>query len=150
MESKKILLVEDNPRDVELTRRALQKSNVYNDLIVVEDGVEALKYFFGDDDKSGCAVKDCPVVVLLDLKLPKVDGLDVLRRLRSEEKTRLIPVVVLTSSNEESDIIASYDLGANSFIRKPVKFANFAEAIHQLGLYWLILNQPAPNGKRKG
>jgi len=149
MDSKKILLVEDNPRDVELTRRALQKANVYNDLIVVEDGVEALRYFFGDDGKSGCAAKECPVVVLLDLKLPKIDGLEVLRRLRREEKTRLIPVVVLTSSSEENDIIASYDLGANSFIRKPVKFSNFAEAIHQLGLYWLILNKTAPDGIKK-
>jgi two-component system response regulator len=149
MERKKILLVEDNPKDVELTRRALKKANVSNELIIVEDGVEALKYFFGDDEKSGCAIKDCPVVVLLDLKLPKVDGLQVLRRLRSEEKTKLIPVVVLTSSNEENDIVASYDLGANSFIRKPVKFSSFAEAIQQLGLYWLILNQPAPNGVKK-
>ena len=149
MESKKILLVEDNPKDVELTKRALQKSNVTNGLKVVEDGVEALKYFFGEDGKSGCAIEDLPVVVLLDLKLPKVDGLEVLRRLRAEEKTKLMPVVVLTSSNEEKDIIASYDLGANSFVRKPVKFSEFAEAIRQLGLYWLILNQPAPNGARK-
>jgi two-component system, response regulator len=149
MEGKKILLVEDNPRDVELTRRALQKSNVTNGLIVVEDGVEALKYFFSEDGKSGCAIEDLPVVVLLDLKLPRVDGLEVLRRLRADEKTKLVPVVVLTSSNEEKDIIASYDLGANSFVRKPVKFSEFAEAIRQLGLYWLILNQPAPNSVRK-
>ena len=149
MESKKILLVEDNPRDVELTKRALQKSNVTNGLMVVEDGVEALKYFFGEDGKSGCSIDDLPVVVLLDLKLPKVDGLEVLRRLRADDKTKLIPVVVLTSSNEEKDIVASYDLGANSFVRKPVKFSDFAEAIRQLGLYWLILNQPAPNGIRK-
>jgi two-component system response regulator len=147
--AQKILLVEDNPRDVELTRRALQKANVTNGIKVVEDGVEALKFFFGEDGKSGCAEEDCPVVVLLDLKLPKVDGLEVLRRMRAEEKTRLIPVVVLTSSNEEKDIIASYDLGANSFVRKPVKFSEFAEAIKQLGLYWLILNQPAPNGIKK-
>ena len=149
MESRKILLVEDNPRDVELTKRALQKSNVTNGLMVVEDGVEALKYFFGEDGKSGCSIDDLPVVVLLDLKLPKVDGLEVLRRLRADDKTKLIPVVVLTSSNEEKDIVASYDLGANSFVRKPVKFSDFAEAIRQLGLYWLILNQPAPNGIRK-
>jgi CheY-like chemotaxis protein len=149
LESKKILLVEDNPRDVELTKRALQKSNVTNGLMVVEDGVEALKYFFGEDGKSGCSIDDLPVVVLLDLKLPKVDGLEVLRRLRADDKTKLIPVVVLTSSNEEKDIVASYDLGANSFVRKPVKFSDFAEAIRQLGLYWLILNQPAPNGIRK-
>ena len=144
MDSKKILLVEDNPRDVELTRRALQKANVSNELVVVEDGVEALRHFFGDDGKSGCAAKECPVVVLLDLKLPKIDGLEVLRRLRREEKTRLIPVVVLTSSSEENDIIASYDLGANSYIRKPVNFNQFAEAVRQLGLYWLVLNEPPP------
>ena len=147
--AQKILLVEDNPKDVELTKRALEKSNVSNGIKVVEDGVEALKFFFGEDGKSGCADEECPVVVLLDLKLPKVDGLEVLRRLRAEEKTKRIAVVVLTSSNEEKDIIASYDLGANSFVRKPVKFAEFAEAIKQLGLYWLILNQPAPNGYRK-
>jgi two-component system, response regulator len=149
LESKKILLVEDNPDDVDLTKRALQKSNVTNGLKVVEDGVEALKYFFGEDGKSGCAIEDLPVVVLLDLKLPRVDGLEVLRRIRADEKTKLVPVVMLTSSNEDKDIIASYDLGANSFIRKPVKFNDFAEAIRQLGLYWLILNQPAPNGARK-
>ncbi len=149
MENKKILLVEDNPRDVELTRRALQKANVTNGLVVVEDGVEALRYFFGEDGESGRSIEDLPVVVLLDLKLPRVDGLEVLRRMRSDEKTKLIPVVVLTSSSEEKDIIASYDLGANSFVRKPVRFTEFAEAIRQLGLYWLILNQPAPNGPRK-
>jgi two-component system response regulator len=147
LESKKILLVEDNPKDVELTRRALQRSNVTNGLIVVSDGVEALEYLFGKDGKSGCAPEDLPVVVLLDLKLPRIDGLEVLRRMRADEKTKLIPVVVLTSSSEEKDIVASYNLGANSFVRKPVKFTEFAEAIRQLGLYWLILNQPAPNGK---
>jgi two-component system, response regulator len=147
--AQRILLVEDNPNDVELTRRALAKANVSNGIKVVEDGVEALKFFFGEDGKSGCAGEECPVVVLLDLKLPKVDGLEVLRRLRADKKTKRIPVVVLTSSSEESDIIASYDLGANSFVRKPVKFTEFAEAIRQLGLYWLILNQPAPNGGRK-
>jgi two-component system, response regulator len=149
LESKKILLVEDNPRDVELTRRALKKANVTNGVEVLEDGVEALKYFFGEDGQGGVAVDDLPVVVLLDLKLPRVDGLEVLRRIRASEKTNLIPVVVLTSSSEEKDIIASYNLGANSFVRKPVKFSEFAEAIRQLGLYWLILNQPAPNGIKK-
>jgi two-component system, response regulator len=147
--AQKILLVEDNPKDVELTKRALEKSNVTNGIKVVEDGVEALKFFFGEDGKSGCADEECPVVVLLDLKLPRVDGLEVLRRMRADEKTKRIPVVVLTSSSEEKDIIASYDLGANSFVRKPVKFSEFAEAIKQLGLYWLILNQPVPNGARK-
>lgn len=149
MENKKILLVEDNPSDVELTRRALQKSNVANVLTVAEDGVEALKYFFGENGKSGCAIEDLPVVVLLDLKMPRVDGLEVLRRMRADKKTKLIQVVILTSSNEEKDIIASYNLGANSFIRKPVKFSEFAEAIRQIGLYWLILNQPPPNSIRK-
>jgi two-component system, response regulator len=147
--AQKILLVEDNPKDVELTKRALEKSNVTNGIKVVEDGVEALKFFFGEDGKSGCADEECPVVLLLDLKLPRVDGLEVLRRMRADEKTKRIPVVVLTSSSEEKDIIASYDLGANSFVRKPVKFSEFAEAIKQLGLYWLILNQPVPNGARK-
>jgi two-component system, response regulator len=147
--TQKILLVEDNPKDVELTKRALEKANVTNGIKVVEDGVEALRFFFGEDGKSGCAGEECPVVVLLDLKLPKVDGLEVLRRMRADEKTKRIPVVVLTSSSEENDIITSYDLGANSFVRKPVKFSEFAEAIRQLGLYWLILNQPAPNGSRK-
>ena len=149
MERKKILLVEDNPKDVELTKRALKRANVYNYLDVVEDGVEAIKYFFGEDGKGGCKAEECPVVVLLDLKLPMIDGLEVLKRMRSEEKTRYIPVVVLTSSSEESDIIKSYDLGANSFVRKPVKFAEFAEAVRHLGLYWLILNQPATNDMRK-
>ncbi len=149
MKSKQILLVEDNPKDVELTRRALQKSNITNGLQIVEDGVAALEYFFGEDGKSGCSIEDLPVVILLDLKLPRIDGLEVLRRLRASEKTKMVPVVVLTSSNEEKDIIASYDLGANSFVRKPVKFSEFAEAIRQLGLYWLILNQPPPNGAVK-
>lgn len=141
MGNKKILLVEDNPRDVELTKRALERANVSNDLIVVEDGVEAMRFFFGENGNGGCAPGDLPVVVLLDLKLPRVDGLEVLRRLRASEKTKLLPVVVLTSSSEEKDIIASYNLGANSFVRKPVKFSEFADAIQQLGLYWLILNQ---------
>jgi two-component system, response regulator len=149
LEKQKILLVEDNPKDVELTKRALVKSNVANDLKVVEDGVEALKFFFGDDGKGGCAFEDLPVVVLLDLKLPKVDGLEVLRQLRASEKTKFLPIVVLTSSSEEKDIIASYKLGANSFVRKPVKFGDFADAIQQLGLYWLILNQTAQNDTGK-
>jgi CheY-like chemotaxis protein len=148
LESKKILLVEDNPMDAELTKRALQKSNVNYGLIVAEDGVEALKYFFGEDGKSGCTIEDLPVVVLLDLKLPRVNGLEVLGRIRADEKTKLVPVVVLTSSNEEKDIIASYDLGANSFIRKPSEFSEFTEAIRQL-IYWLTLNQPPPNWVRK-
>jgi two-component system, response regulator len=147
LENKKILLVEDNPNDIELTKRALQKSNILNELIVAEDGVEGLKYFFGEGGNGGCLVEDLPVVVLLDINLPRVNGLDVLRRLRTHEKTKLLPVIILTSSNEEKDIITSYNLGANSFVRKPVKFSEFAEAIRLLGLYWLVINQPAPNGK---
>lgn len=146
---RKILLVEDNPRDSELTKRALRKANVSNEIIVAEDGVEALKFFFGEDGKGSYTDNECPVVVLLDLKLPKIDGLEVLRQLRVNAKTKRIPVVVLTSSKEEKDIIASYELCANSFICKPVNFNEFAEAIRQLGLYWLILNQPAPNGVRE-
>ncbi len=149
MDNKKIILVEDNPKDVELTRRALQKSNISNEIKVLEDGVAALEYFFGKDNKSGCSDDELPVVVLLDLKLPRVDGLEVLRRMRAVDKTKRVPVVILTSSNEEKDIISSYELGANSFVRKPVKFSEFADAIRQLELYWLILNQPPPNGTRK-
>jgi len=148
LENKKILLVEDNPNDVELTKRALKKSNILNELIVAEDGVEALNYFFGEDNNnSGCAIEDLPVVVLLDLKLPKVDGLEVLRRMRANEKTKMTPVIILTSSNEQKDVVSSYGFGANSFVRKPVKFNDFAEAIKVLGLYWLVLNETAQNGK---
>lgn len=148
MESKKILVVEDNPIDAELTKLAVQKSNATYELIFAEDGVEALEYFFGEDGKSGCTNEDLPVVVLLDLKLPRVSGLEVLGRLRANEKTRLVPIVVLTSSNEEKDITASYDLGANSFIRKPSEFSEFTEAIRQL-MYWLTLNNPASDRMRK-
>jgi two-component system, response regulator len=146
MDCKKILLVEDNPGDVELTRRALNKSNVANEMTVAQDGVEALDYLFGKDGKGGCPAEELPVVILLDLKLPRLDGLDVLRRIRQEPKTRQIPVVVLTSSDEQKDIIESYKLGANSYIRKPVKFNEFVDGVRQLGLYWLILNvSPAAN-----
>ena len=147
MENKKILLVEDNHNDIDLTKRALKKSNILNELIVAEDGVEGLKYFFGEDGKGGCSVEDLPVVVLLDINLPRINGLDLLRRLRNHEKTKLLPVIILTSSNEEKDIITSYNLGANSFVRKPVKFDEFAEAVRVLGLFWLVINQPAPKGK---
>ena len=118
-------------------------------MIGEDDGVETLKFFFGKDN-SGCAIDDLPAVVLLDLKLPKVDGIEVLRRMRANEKTKLIPVVVLTSLNEQKDIINNYGFGANSFIRKPVKHNEFAEAIRQLGLYWLVLNLPVPNGTSTG
>jgi two-component system response regulator len=139
-----ILLVEDNPKDEELTLRALRKSNVLNPIVVARDGVEALDYLFArgayvDRDQSVL-----PQLVLLDLKLPKVDGLEVLKALRGNEFTKLLPVVVLTSSVEEQDLIRSYSLGANSYVRKPVDFAQFMEAVRQLGLYWLVLNETAP------
>ena len=137
-----ILLVEDNPDDVELTRRALDESKVANKLVVVRDGVEALQYLFREDAYAGRDAADLPEVVLLDLKLPKIDGLEVLRRIRADERTRVLPVVVLTSSNAERDIVESYALGANSYIRKPVEFERFAEATKTLGLYWLVLNEP--------
>jgi len=143
MDNKVILLVEDNPRDEALTLRALRKSNIVNDVVVARDGVEALNYFFGDDVDLDEA-KMMPQLVLLDLKLPKVDGLEVLRRLRSDERTRRLPVVVFTSSSEEEDVINSYSLGANSYVRKPIEFEQFLEATRQLGLYWLVLNQSAP------
>ncbi len=149
MECKRILLVEDNPGDIELTKRALAKSNIANEMTVAEDGVEALEYLFGADGKGGCPVSGLPVVILLDLKLPRIDGLEVLQRIRREEKTKQVPVVVLTSSDEQKDIIESYHLGANSYIRKPVKFNEFVDAVRQLGLYWLILNTPWLNGKQK-
>jgi CheY-like chemotaxis protein len=144
MNDRVILLVEDNPKDEELTLRALKKSNVVNPVIVARDGVEALDYLFA---RGGHANRDraaMPQVVLLDLKLPKVDGLEVLRALRTDERTKLLPVVVLTSSNEEPDLIRSYGLGANSYVRKPVDSAQFFEAVRQLGVYWLVLNETAP------
>lgn len=136
-----ILLVEDNPDDLELALRAFEKSKVVNRVVVARDGQEALEYLFASGPHAGRSGDDDPQVVLLDLKLPKLDGLSVLRRIREDERTRRIPVVVLTSSQEESDLIASYDLGANSFVRKPVDFAEFSEASRNLGLYWLVLNQ---------
>jgi len=142
-------LVEDNPDDVELTKRVLQRSNIINGLIVAGDGVEALKYFFGEDGRSGCSIDDLPLVVLLDLKLPRVDGLEVLRRIRSDVKTKLVPVIILTSLDEDKDIKASFDLGASRFVRKPFHFFDFVQSIQHLGLSWLILNQSAPNGERK-
>jgi len=138
MDSKKIVLVEDNPDDVALTRRALSKNNILNDMVVLTDGAAALDYFFGAEPPS------IPAVVLLDLKLPKVDGLEVLKRLRADRRTRLLPVVILTSSKEDRDVVNGYSLGANSYIRKPVDFSEFREAVRQLGLYWLLLNVPPP------
>ncbi len=131
-----VLLVEDNPDDIALTVRAFKKSGILNDLVIAKDGEEALALLFSD--------RALPELVLLDLKLPKVDGLEVLRRLRREEKTRLLPVVILTSSREEKDLMEGYTLGANSYIQKPVDFEQFVEACHQLSLYWLVLNVPPP------
>ena len=134
---KYILLVEDNPDDVLLTKRALQKAKMVNEVIVAKDGVEALNYLLGENPIK-------PALILLDLKLPKLGGLEVLKRLRAEARTRLLPVVILTSSKEESDVISGYAGGANSYIRKPVDFHQFADAVQTLGLYWLVLNEPIP------
>ena len=146
MNSGKILLVEDNPDDVALTMRALKSHNITNDVVVAQDGVQALDYLFGA--KGRPATPDLPAVVLLDLKLPKVNGMEVLQRIRAEERTTLLPVVILTSSDEERDIIDGYKLGANSYVRKPVDFVEFTKAAQQLGLYWLLMNRapPPPRG----
>jgi CheY-like chemotaxis protein len=144
---KSILLVEDNADDEALTLRALKKNNITNEVVVARDGVESLDYLFGTGRFAGRDVADQPEVILLDLKLPKVDGLEVLRRLRADERTRLLPVVILTSSNEERDLVAGYSLGANSYVRKPVDFTQFIEAVRQLGLYWLLLNEGPPPGR---
>ena len=141
-----ILLVEDNPSDVELTRRALARSGIANPLFVVEDGQDALDYLFCEGAWADRDPADTPVVILLDLKLPRLDGMEVLRRVKSHPAVRRIPVVILTSSNEEDDRADGYDLGANSYIRKPVGFEQFAETIRQLGLYWLVINEKPPRG----
>ena len=138
-----ILLVEDNRNDAELALRALAKARVANDVHVVRDGAEALEFLFGEGAYAGRAGSPLPRVILLDLKLPKVDGLEVLRRVKGDERTKLVPVVVLTSSREESDLVASYHLGANSYIVKPVDSDKFFEAVHEIGLYWLLLNEPS-------
>jgi two-component system response regulator len=138
----KILLVEDNPDDAALTMRALKSHNITNDVVVARDGVEALDYLLGKEGKP--ATEESPAVVLLDLKLPKLNGLEVLQRIRADERTRLLPVVILTSSDEERDVIDGYRLGANSYVRKPVDFVEFTEAAKQLGLYWLLMNQAPP------
>lgn len=139
-----ILLVEDNPDDVELTRRAFRKSNFTNEIVVARDGLEALDYLFATGSHEGRDAAALPHLVLLDLKLPRLDGLQVLERLRANPKTRLLPVVILTSSTEPRDLVGGYSLGANSYIRKPVDFQEFVEAVRQLGLYWLLLNEPPP------
>jgi len=144
MRKKIILLVEDNPDDELLAIRALKKNNIMNEVVVTRDGTEALDYLFGAGAYAGRDMSVMPQIILLDLKLPKVDGLEVLRRIRNDERTKLLPVVVLTSSSEERDLTESYSLGANSYIRKPVNFAQFTEAIRQLGLYWLVLNESPP------
>lgn len=144
MKSKIILLVEDNPSDEMLTRRALRKNNIVNEVVVVRDGVEALDYLFGTGTYADRDMQIMPQVVLLDLKLPKVDGLQVLEKVRADERTRRLPIVVFTSSSEEEDMVKSYNLGANSYVRKPVEFEHFLEATKQLGLYWLVLNRVAP------
>ena len=144
MDNKVILLVEDNARDEALTRRALKKNNIVNEVVAARDGVEALDYLFGTGKYAGRDMSIMPQLVLLDLKLPKVNGLQVLQKIREEERTRRLPVVVFTSSSEEEDMMKSYDLGANSYVRKPVDFEQFLEATRQLGLYWLVLNEVAP------
>jgi two-component system response regulator len=148
MEDKVILLVEDNADDELLTLRALKKNNIRNDVVVARDGNEALDYLFGTGVHSGRDLSVMPQIILLDLKLPKVDGFEVLNRVRASEITKFLPVVILTTSNEDQDRIRGYDLGANSFVRKPVEFEKFIEAVRQLGLYWLILNEPAPVPRR--
>ena len=145
MSDRVILLVEDNSDDEALTVRALKKNKVLHDVVVARDGVEALDYLFGTGTHAGRDLSVQPSVILLDLKLPRLDGLGVLRRLRADERTRRLPVVVLTSSKEQHDLLQSYGLGANSYIRKPVDFNQFTEAMRQLGLYWLVLNEPPPS-----
>jgi two-component system response regulator len=143
-EHSNILIVEDNPNEVLLTIRSLKKHNLANNIVNVSDGQAALDYLFGEGGHQGRNVMEQPRVVLLDLKLPKLDGLQVLARIRADQRTKLLPVVILTSSQEESDLVQSYNLGANSYIVKPVEFENFAKSIYEIGLYWLLLNKPAP------
>lgn len=145
MKNKIILLVEDNPDDEELTLRALGKNNILNEVVVARDGEQALEILFGEGPGSFAARGKPPSIVLLDLKLPKVDGLEVLQRIRADERTRMLPVVILTSSKEDKDLFESYSLGCNSYVRKPVDFASFVDATRQLGMYWLLLNESPPN-----
>ena len=144
MKERVILLVEDNADDEALTMRALKKNNINNEIVVARDGVEALDYLFGTGAHAGRDLSNQPELILLDLKLPKVDGFEVLKKLRSDQRTMLLPVVILTSSNEQQDIVNGYGLGANSYVRKPVDFQHFLDAVRQLGLYWLVLNEGAP------
>lgn len=149
MDEKVILLVEDNPSDIELTRRAFDRSGIANRLVIVEDGQDALDFLFCRGTFSARDPREAPVLILLDLKLPRVEGLEVLRQIKADPAARRIPVVILTSSNEENDRAAGYDLGTNSYIRKPVDFEQFADTIRQLGLYWLVINE-SPPGSRGG
>lgn len=144
MSEKVILVVEDNPDDEEFTLRALKRAKVTNEIVVTRDGSEALDWLYGSGAYAGRDTNVSPAVVLLDLKLPKLSGIDVLRRMRAEESTRYTPVVVLTSSSEDEDMLRSYASGANSYVRKPVEFADFANAVAQLGVYWMLLNEPPP------
>jgi two-component system response regulator len=144
MDNKSILLVEDNPDDEALTLRALKKNNIRNEVVVARDGAEALDYLFGTGPYVGRDMSVMPTVTLLDIKLPKIDGLEVLRRMRADERTKLLAVVILTSSKEEQDLTDGYKLGASSYIRKPVDFSQFTEAVRELGLYWLVLNETPP------
>jgi two-component system, response regulator len=144
MSERYILLVEDNPDDEELTLLSLRKNSLAHDIVVVHDGVEAIDFLFGTGPYAGRDTAHVPTVILLDLKLPKLDGLGVLKRLRADERTRNLPVVVLTSSSQDADVIASYNLGANSYVRKPVEFGSFVDAVSSLGLYWVLLNRPPP------
>ena len=144
MSERYILLVEDNPDDEELTLLSLRKNNLAHDIVVVRDGVEAIDFLFANGQYASRDGAHVPTVILLDLKLPKLDGLGVLKRLRADPRTRTLPVVVLTSSSQDADVIASYNLGANSYVRKPVEFGAFVEAVSSLGLYWVLLNRPPP------
>jgi two-component system response regulator len=144
MEARTILLIEDNPDDVDLTLRALAKNNILNEVVVAHDGIEALDYLLARGAHSARDPRDIPALILLDLKLPKLDGVEVLKQIRADDRTRLAPVVVLTSSREEQDRFMTYSLGANSYVQKPVDFGRFLEAARQLGLYWLMLNEPPP------
>ncbi len=144
MSERYILLVEDNPDDEEQTLLSLRKNNLAHDIVVVRDGVEAIEFLFGTGQYAGRDITQAPTVILLDLKLPKLDGLGVLKRLRNDDRTRNLPVVVLTSSSQDADVLASYNLGANSYVRKPVEFGAFVEAVSNLGLYWVLLNRPPP------
>ncbi len=147
MRNDTIFLIEDNPNDVALTRRALKKSGMANPLVVAEDGQEALDYLFGTGAHAGRNPSDVPALILLDLKLPKINGLEILKKIRADPRTRRAPVVIMTSSNQEEDRAAGYDIGANSYIRKPVSFEQFVGAISQLGIYWLLLNEEPPKVK---